>query len=128
MWLHPVFRTLVTRPELLTEHVGAYAELAWAEAADAGAGLKRKAVLGVAALACATFGVALAGVAVLLAAVIPFADMPAPWALLLAPGLPLSAAAALYGMQRRQPVDLSFRALRGQLALDGALWQRVSEP
>ncbi|MFO1327354.1 MAG: hypothetical protein U1F56_08340 [Rubrivivax sp.] len=128
MLLHPVFRTLATRPELLAEHVGAYTELALAEAADAGAGLRRKLLLGAAAAASAALGVALAGGAALLAAAIPLATMPAPWALLAAPALPLAAAAVLFALQRRQPVDLGFRTLRGQLALDRVLWQQFSEP
>jgi hypothetical protein len=123
MLLHPAFRLLIGRPELLAEHVGAYAELAAAEAGEAAAGLRLKAGLALAAVACAALGAVLAGTAVLLLAALPLQQMPAPWALALAPALPWLAALLLWLAQRRQVADLRFLALREQLAADRALWQ-----
>lgn len=127
MILHPAFKTLVAQPELLAEHVGAYAQLAAAEAHQASRGLRLKGALAAGAVACAALGAGLAGVAVLVLAAIPMADMPAPWALGLAPGVPLAAGAVLWLAQRRQAVDLGFRTLRAQLHLDQVLWQRLGE-
>lgn len=127
MQLHPVFRTLISQPEMLAEHAGAYAELASAEVALAAHQAKARAAMAVAALACGALGVSLAGTAVLLLAVMPLASMPAPWALALVPAVPLLAALGLWWAQGRCHVDLGFAAVREQLALDRSLWQRVSE-
>jgi hypothetical protein len=127
MLLHPVFRTLVSQPELLAEHVGAYSELAAAEALLAAAQIKSRAALAAAALGCASLGVGLGGMALLLLAVVPVVDMPAPWALAVAPALPLAVGLGLWWAQRRLSVDLTFSAVREQVALDRLLWQQVSE-
>ncbi len=121
MILHPLFRTLATRPELLAEHAGAYLELASAEAAEAATRLRVRAVLTVAAAGCAALGIGLAGVALLLLAVVPTAQMPAPWALAAVPAVPLLAALGMWAWQRQNRLDLSFALLREQLALDRAL-------
>jgi hypothetical protein len=127
MTLHPLFKTLATRPELLAEHAGAYVELASAEVVEAAERVRARATLMVGAVACGALGISLAGTAVMLAAVMPLQDMPAPWALALAPALPLAAAVVLWWAQRRHTLDLSFELLREQLALDRALMQQVAE-
>lgn len=127
MLLHPVFRTLVSKPELLAEHAVAYVELASAEVGAAARQAKTRAAMAAASLACGALGVGLAGTALLLLAVIPVGDMPAPWALAAAPAVPLAASIGLWWDQRRRAVDLSFSAVREQLLLDRGLWQRVSE-
>lgn len=127
MLLHPAFRTLISQPGMLAEHVGAYGQLALAEAAEAVQGLQRKATLMAAAAACVALGGTLGGTAVLLLAVVPVADMPAPWALLAAPGLPLLAAAGLWLAQRRQTLDLRFSNVRQQLDADRALLQQLEQ-
>jgi uncharacterized membrane protein YqjE len=126
MWLHPVFRTLASRPELLTEHAGAYVDLAAAEVDVAARQVRTRAALMAASLACAALGVGLAGTALLLLAVTPLQAMPAPWALAAAPAVPLGAALGFWWMQGRKAVDLRFAALREQLALDRQLWQQVT--
>ncbi len=125
MILHPLFRTLATRPELLAEHAGAYLELASAEASAAAVRLRVRAVLTVAAVACAALGVGLGGTALLLLAVVPTTQMPAPWALALAPAVPLLAALGMWAWQRHNRMDLSFSLLREQLALDRELLQKL---
>jgi hypothetical protein len=125
--MHPAFKTLVSQPELLAEHAGAYAQLAAAEVGDVAARLRIKAALGAAAAACGALGLSLAGTALLLLAVVPLSDMPAPWALALAPGVPLFGAAGLWWAQRRRVLDLGMATLRGQIELDRALWRRLTE-
>lgn len=128
MWLHPVFRTLASRPELLAEHAGAYVDLAAAEVDVAARQVRTRAALMAASLACGALGVGLAGTALLLLAVTPLQEMPAPWALLAAPAVPLGAALGLWWAQGRKSVDLHFSALREQVALDRQLWQQVTAP
>lgn len=126
MWLHPVFRTLASRPELLAEHAGAYVDLAAAEVDLAARQVRTRAALMAAALACGALGVGLAGTALLLLAVTPLQAMPAPWALAAAPAVPLAAALGLWWAQGRTAVDLRFASLQEQLALDRQLWQQVT--
>ena len=121
MILHPLFKTLATRPELLAEHAGAYLQLASAEAAEVALRLRLRCLLAAAALACAALALVLGGMALLLLAVLPLDQMPAPWALAAAPAVPLFGAAGLWTAQRRQVLDLSFALLREQLALDRQL-------
>jgi lysozyme family protein len=127
MLLHPFFRTLVSQPEILAEHAAAYAALASSEAGWAAHRVKSQAMLFAAALACGALGVSLAGTAVMLLAVLPVSQMPAPWALALAPAVPMLVAAGLWWAQRREAVDWSFPSLREQMALDGALLRQISE-
>lgn len=127
MTIHPLFKTLATRPELLAEHAGAYLQLASAEAVQAGSLLRTRLVLLASALICAGLGVMLAGVALLLLAVVPLDQMPAPWALALAPAVPLAAAGGLWWAQRRRELDLSFALLRQQVALDRSLLQQLAQ-
>lgn len=64
--LHPIISLLIHRPELVVDHVAAYADLVQQEAADAGAEvLQRSAAWGLAAIAL-TVGLALGGVALML--------------------------------------------------------------
>lgn len=125
MRLHPVFRTLVSQPDLLVEHAGAYAELASAEMAMAAHQLKARAAMAVASIACAALGASLTGTALLLVAVTPLQEMAAPWALIAAPAVPLLAAGALWWAQSRRAVDLSFGAVREQMQIDRAVWRRL---
>lgn len=126
MWLHPLFRTLATQPDLLADHAGAYLALASAEVDLAARQVRARAQLAAAALACGALGTGLAGMALLLLAAMPVQAMPAPWALAVVPAVPFVLALALWQAQRRLAVDLRFAALREQLALDQQLWQRVS--
>jgi uncharacterized membrane protein YqjE len=119
--VHPMLKLLATQPELLAEHVAAYAELASAEAAEAGAALKRRTLLGAAAAVLALLGLIFSGTAALLLAVVPLIDMPLPWLLLAVPALPLAAAAGCAFALRRRPSAKSFVHLREQVAADTAL-------
>lgn len=121
MRVHPLFKTLLSRPELLAEHAGAYAELASVEVAQAARRARQRAVLAAAALGCAAAGSLLGGVALLALAVVPVSTMPAPWALAVVPGVPLLTAAALWFAQSRQAGQPSFARLREQWTLDQAL-------
>ncbi|MFO1338322.1 MAG: hypothetical protein U1F53_08800 [Burkholderiaceae bacterium] len=121
--VHPIFSTLLTRPELLAEHAGAYAELASVEAAIAADEWCRRGVWAASALVLALLGVGWGGVALLLAAAWPAAQMPAPWVLVALPAvsLGLALAVAVVAAWRRRRATPAFALLRQQIAEDGAL-------
>jgi hypothetical protein len=124
--IHPLFTTLATRPELLAEHAGAYAELAAAEAAAAAASWKRGAVLAAVAGGAALLALVWAGVALLLWGALPAGTMPRPWLLWAVPGVALLLALACAAALRRRTTAPAFGLLREQWAADRALWQRAA--
>lgn len=124
---HPFIRLLATRPHLLAEHMGGYAHLLRVQAQDALVLARVRAVLVAGMGAGAIIGTALAGVAVMFLAVIPIADMPAPWLLAAAPAVPLVGAAVCWRLLKQQPPMMSTDALRAQLAADAALLREASD-
>jgi uncharacterized membrane protein YqjE len=125
--LHPLIRLLATRPHLLAEHLGGYAHLLSVQVDDALALAKVRTVLVAGLAAGAVIGTGLAGVAVMLLAVIPVDQMPAPWALVVAPALPIIGASLCWWLLLRQPQLLSLDVLRDQLAADAALLHEASD-
>jgi len=125
--IHPLFSTLVTRPELLVEHLGAYAQLARVEASDAGALLRQRVRLMLMLGTGLSLGAGLGGAALLLVAAVPLQQMPAPWLLALVPALPLGL--ALYSALRLRQQDFSgsFELLRQQFAFDTSLLREAGE-
>ena len=124
---HPLVKLVATQPQLVAHHLGAYAHLASAQASDALLALRGRAVLGAAAGALFVLGLLLAGVALLLAAVTPMTQMPAPWLLAAAPAVPLLGAVAAWWAMRRRPWAWSLDPLREQLAADAALLSEAGE-
>lgn len=125
--LHPLMKLVTTQPQLVAHHLGAYAHLASAQAFDGLVALRGRAVLGATAAVLLVLGVLLAGVALLLAAVTPWDEMPAPWLLVAAPALPLIAAAVSWWTMRQRPWAWSLDPLREQLAADAALLAEAGE-
>lgn len=115
MLIHPFFRTLACRPDLLADHAGAYAALAQAELGEALRRWRRRLLwLGVAAV-LALLALVLGGVALLLMAALPVAQMPAAWVLA---ALPATLAALALGL-----VLWQWRSSRGQAVFEAALWR-----
>ena len=125
--IHPLFRTLATRPELLAEHLGAYAQLVSVEASETTAQLRNHALWAVGAMLGIALGTGLAGTALLLLAVVPVMDMPYPWLLIAVPALPYALAGFCVLRMRSRPLNCSFDMLREQVALDTALLREASE-
>jgi hypothetical protein len=123
---HPLIKLLAAKPHLLAHHAAGYANLAALQAGEAVAVLRQRAVLAAAAGAALLLGTGLAGVALLLLAVVPVADMPAPWLLAAAPALPLLAAAALLWQLRQRPWAWSMAPLRAQWEADARLLDEVA--
>lgn len=111
--IHPIFSVLITRPELVVDHVAGYAALAQEEASTAGAQVARRAAAwGVCATGVLVFLV-LAGVAFMLGAVHGFH-----WALLVVPLVPLALAGAAFTVARKPMEAQAFTELRAQLDAD----------
>lgn len=119
--LHPLLKLLAAKPHLLAHHAGAYAELAALQAGEALRLLRRRTLMASCAAAAALLGAVLAGVALLLLAVVPLAQMPAPWLLAAAPALPLALAAMLWLRLHSTPLVLPFEPLQAQWAADAQL-------
>ena len=115
---HPLIRLSASKPHLLAQHLGGYADLAAAQAADAAQALQRRLMLGAALAGCLLVGVVMVGMAVLLVAVVPLSAMPAPWLLLAAPALPLLAAAVMAWKLRSHTWNWSSAEWRAQFMAD----------
>ncbi|MDB5946888.1 MAG: hypothetical protein JWQ33_1914 [Ramlibacter sp.] len=111
--VHPIFSVLVSRPELVVDHLTGYAALAQQEAATLGKEVLQRAVAwGVAAVSFIVFMV-LAGVAVMLGAIDGFH-----WVLVLAPAVALVLAIVAMSYARKSLPTQVFTELRGQLEAD----------
>lgn len=111
--VHPIFSVLVSKPELVMDHVAGYAALAREEASTVGGQMARCAIAGgVAAVSFIVFLV-LAGVAAMLGALHGFH-----WMLLLAPGAALALAVAGFMSARQNLPSRAFSELRSQLDAD----------
>lgn len=112
--VHPIFKVLIRRPELVVDHLGGYAALAQQEASTLGAEVLRRAVAwGVAAASLLVF-LMLAGVAAMLG----FTQGEFHWVLLLAPGAALALALVALMIARTPLPTQAFVELRGQLEAD----------
>lgn len=101
---HPLIHLIASRPHLLADHASAYAELVGAEIGRVGGDIKRRALYGAVALFGAGVGVVLAGTALMLWAVVPAAQMVAPWVLLVVPAPALLVAVGC-GLAARSPAS-----------------------
>jgi cytochrome c biogenesis factor len=126
--IHPLLRLIATEPQLLADHAEAYADLIGAELGAASAIWKRSVALK--AFALCLFGVStiLSGVALMLWAVIPPENIQAPWALVVAPGLPLIAALLCWLVSRNDAAQTAFEGIRRQMRADVAMLREVSAP
>jgi hypothetical protein len=112
--VHPIFTVLVSRPELIVDHVAGYAALAQEEASGLSAQMKKRAAaLGAAAIGALVFLI-LAGVAAMLGAVLHEFH----WALLAVPAVPLLIAIAGWMIGRKPMPSAAFTELRAQLDAD----------
>jgi len=124
--IHPLFRLIATRPQLLADHLEAYAELVADEAGRAAGRIKRGLLLQAVAICCAGMAGVLGGVALMLWAVIPAADIQAPWALLVAPGVPLAVALACVVVARSGAGGSALGNIGAQVRADMAMFRDAS--
>jgi hypothetical protein len=112
--VHPIFSVLITRPELVMNHVAGYAALVQEEASTVGVQVAKRAVAwGIAVLALIVFLV-LAGVAVMLGAL----QDEFHWVLVAAPGAALLVSVAAWSVARQRLPAKAFTELKAQLDAD----------
>jgi len=112
--LHPIFSVLVTKPELVMEHVAGYASLMREEASSVGLEVAKRAVAwGVTLFSLLVFLI-LAGVAVMLAAV----QDQFHWAFVIVPAIALALAAIGFSVARKPLPEKAFTELKAQLDAD----------
>ncbi len=121
-------RLIAARPQLLTDHVQAYADLMAADFGDASAAFTRRVILGGAALMGALVTTLLAGVTLLLWAVVPATQIHAPWVLVVVPLVPLAACLVCLVALRASPPVAAFDNLRRQARADMAMLRESSAP
>lgn len=123
--MHPLLRLIATQPQLLLDHAEAYADLLAEEIFHVSSTLKMRTLLHAIALCSVVVAMVLAGVALMLWAVVPFAQMQAPWALVAAPLLPIVGALWCLVAARRQS-NKGFTNLRKQIQADMGMLREVS--
>ena len=123
--IHPLLRLIATQPHLLVDHAEAYAELASEEIGKTASVWKWRVVLGVVGLFLIGVAAVLGGVALMLWAVIPSADIQAPWALVAGPLVPAVIALGCLIKARQKPPS-TFDALKKQIRADLLMVREVS--
>ena len=111
--VHPIFSVLVSKPDLVMEHVAGYAALVKEEATTAGADVTRRAMAWAACGLCALLFLLFTGIAVMLGTVAGFH-----WSLVVVPLVPLVGAAVAFTMARKRTPGQAFAELRAQLEAD----------
>lgn len=111
--IHPIFSVLISRPELVVDHVAGYAALVQEEASSVGLQVAKRAIAwGIAVLALIVFLV-LVGVAVMLGAIHGFY-----WSLVLTPAVALAVSGLAWNVARQRLPSKAFTELKAQLDAD----------
>jgi hypothetical protein len=112
--VHPIFSVLITRPELVMDHVAGYASLMRDEASSVGLEVARRAIAwGVTLFAFLVFLI-LAGVAAMLGAI----EGQFHWALVVVPGISLAIGIGGFLVARKPLPEKAFTELKAQLDAD----------
>ena len=111
--LHPIFSTLINRPDLVADHAAAYAELIRQEATDLGAQWQRRVIAWVAVSLGLLAFLILGGVALMLLAVHTFH-----WTFALVPGLVLMPTLWAFSIARSPSTALTCPDLMSQVQND----------
>ena len=112
--VHPIFTVLITRPELVMDHVAGYAALVQEEASTVGLQVAQRIIAwGIVVVSLLVFLV-LAGVAIMLAAM--HDDFH--WALVLTPGVALAVGGVAFFFARQRLPAKAFTELKAQLDAD----------
>jgi len=119
--VHPIFSVLITKPELVMEHVAGYASLMRDEASSVGIEVAKRAVAWAVTLFSLLVFLILTGVAVMLAAV----DEQFHWALVIVPAVALAIALAAFAMARKRLPEKAFSELKAQLDADAQVLRSI---
>lgn len=126
--IHPLFRLLVSEPQMLADHVEAYSELVAEQVGAVTTQWKRRAALHALSLVGVLVAAVLTGVSLLLWAAIPTDTMNAPWALVVVPGIFLVLAVWAHFAAKAPAAEHGFKTIREQLAADAAMLRSVTAP
>jgi hypothetical protein len=126
--IHPLLRLIATEPQILGDHVEAYAELVGDEVKKTSSAWSLRIALYLAALALGCVALVLAGVAVMLWATLPPSGFQVPWLLVAVPVVGFVAAIVCVLLARRNPVENAFDNVKRQLSADMAMLREVSAP
>jgi hypothetical protein len=111
--VHPIFSVLITKPDLVMDHVAGYAALMREEASSVGLEVAKRAIAwGVTLFAFLVFLI-LAGVGAMLGAIHGFHAM-----LVIAPGIALLVAIGGFLVARQRLPEKAFTVLKAQLDAD----------
>jgi hypothetical protein len=111
--VHPIFSVLITKPELVMEHVAGYASLMREEASSVGLEVAKRAIAWGITLFCGLVFLILAGVALMLGALLEFH-----WSLVVVPGIALVLAVVGFAIARKPLPEKAFTELKAQLDAD----------
>ena len=111
--LHPIFSVLISRPELVMDHVAGYVALAQEEASTVGGQVARRAAAWAVCAIGALLFLMLAGVACMIGATSEFH-----WALVVVPAVPLVLAIGGFSFTRKPLPSRAFTELRAQIDAD----------
>lgn len=119
--VHPIFSVLISKPELVLEHVAGYAALVRDEASSAGVLVAKRAIAWGVTLVAALLFMVLAGTAVMLGAV----NDRFHWALVLVPGIALATAIAAFMVARKPLPEKAFGELKAQIDADAQVLRSI---
>ncbi|MCC2677410.1 MAG: hypothetical protein K0R58_4357 [Ramlibacter sp.] len=119
--LHPIFSVLISKPELVMEHVAGYAALVRDEASTAGVQVAKRAIAWGVTLISLLLFLILAGVALMLGAV----NDRFHWALVVVPAIALVTAIAAFMVARKPLPDQAFGELKAQLDADAQVLRSI---
>ena len=120
--LHPLFSTIVQRPDLVIDHLSAYGSLFQKEAASAGSHLIARAAAGIAAILAFSVFLVLAGTAMMLG----FLQNQFHWALLAVPGVALLFTVIAAVIATKPMKSERFPELKAQIDSDAQALRTVS--
>ena len=120
--LHPLFSTLIQRPDLLVEHVSAYSALFHQEAAQAGSQLVKRAMAWALAGICGLAFVLFAGIALMMGML----HNQFHWILLAVPGIALMLMLVAIAKAKSPPTEARFTDLKAQVNSDIQALRTVS--
>lgn len=112
--LHPLFSTIVQRPDLVVDHLSAYAALFQEEASEAGSELVARVVAWAVAVVAAAVFLGLAGTAVMLGML----HNQFHWALVVVPGIALAILVVAMLRARKPFATERFPELKAQIDSD----------
>jgi len=124
--LQSLLHLLATKPQLLGEHAGAYAELVGNEVDKTTRSWTSRIGLFAAAYLLLLLGSIFTGAALMLWALVPVATMNLPWLLVLVPLTPLLLGGVCVSRARAEPKYPAFDALKQQVSADLAMLREVS--